>query len=85
MGVGVYVCVCVCIHACVHVFLRVCVCVSIILVIIFFYSEPVECNEPILVVSHKLGVCRVDPMGKECSTQFTRLSFNGKSSVIQCT
>ena len=49
-----------------------------------YYSEPVECNEPILVVSHKLGVCRVDPSGKECSTQFTRLSFNGKSSAVQC-
>ena len=43
-----------------------------------------EVNEPILVVSNKLGVCRVDPAGKECSTTFTRLSFNGSSSVVKC-
>ena len=62
----------------------VCVCVLFESFLSLVYSEPVECNEPILVVSHKLGVCRVDPSGKECSTQFTRLSFNGNSSVVQC-
>ena len=56
-----------------------------LIIMVILYSETIDCNEPILVVSHKLGVCRVDSTGKECSTQFKRLSFNGKSSVVQCT
>ena len=47
-------------------------------------SEPVECNEPIIVASHKLGVCRVDSAGKPCSTLFTKLSYNGSSSLLRC-
>ena len=42
------------------------------------------CNEPILVVCKKLGVCKVDPAGKPCSTLFTRVSYNGTSSVVAC-
>ncbi|XP_041810130.1 RNA pseudouridylate synthase domain-containing protein 2 isoform X2 [Chelmon rostratus] len=42
------------------------------------------CEEPILVVSFKIGLCRVDPKGKECRTVFQRLSFNGKNSVVRC-
>ncbi|XP_029454422.1 RNA pseudouridylate synthase domain-containing protein 2 isoform X4 [Rhinatrema bivittatum] len=42
------------------------------------------CEEPILVVSYKVGVCRVDPKGKSCKTIFQRLTFNGKSSVVKC-
>ncbi len=42
------------------------------------------CSEPILVVTHKVGVCKVDPQGKDCYTIFTRLSFNGKTTVVQC-
>lgn len=42
------------------------------------------CEEPILVVSFKIGLCRVDPKGKECRTVFNRLSFNGKTSVVRC-
>lgn len=42
------------------------------------------CEEPILVVSFKIGLCRVDPKGKECKTVFQRLSFNGKTSVVRC-
>ncbi|KAM7375890.1 hypothetical protein PAMP_005652 [Pampus punctatissimus] len=42
------------------------------------------CEEPILVVSFKIGLCRVDPKGKECRTVFRRLSFNGKTSVVRC-
>ncbi|XP_077414020.1 pseudouridylate synthase RPUSD2 [Vanacampus margaritifer] len=41
-------------------------------------------EEPILVVSFKIGLCRVDPKGKECRTVFQRLSFNGKTSVVRC-
>ncbi|KAM9777878.1 pseudouridylate synthase RPUSD2 [Neosynchiropus ocellatus] len=42
------------------------------------------CEEPILVVSFKIGLCRVDAKGKECRTIFKRISFNGKSSVVRC-
>lgn len=42
------------------------------------------CEQPILVVSFKIGLCRVDPKGKECRTVFQRLSFNGKTSVVRC-
>lgn len=42
------------------------------------------CEEPILVVSFKIGLCRVDSKGKECRTVFQKLSFNGKTSVVRC-
>lgn len=44
----------------------------------------VECNEPILVVSFKIGVCKVSPKGKDCKTTFERISYNGKTSVLLC-
>ncbi|XP_021258118.1 RNA pseudouridylate synthase domain-containing protein 2 [Numida meleagris] len=49
-----------------------------------FPEHEVVCEEPILVVSYKVGVCRVDPKGKSCKTIFQRLSYNGKSSVVKC-
>ncbi|XP_003935762.2 pseudouridylate synthase RPUSD2 isoform X2 [Saimiri boliviensis] len=49
-----------------------------------FPTEEMTCKEPILVVSYKVGVCRVDPQGKPCETVFQRLSYNGHSSVVQC-
>ncbi|XP_034349595.1 pseudouridylate synthase RPUSD2 [Arvicanthis niloticus] len=49
-----------------------------------FPDKEVICKEPILVVSYKVGVCRVDPRGKPCETVFQRLSYNGRSSVVQC-
>ncbi|XP_076983574.1 pseudouridylate synthase RPUSD2 [Tamandua tetradactyla] len=49
-----------------------------------FPAEEVTCKEPILVVSYKVGVCRVDPRGKPCETVFQRLSYSGHSSVVQC-
>lgn len=47
-------------------------------------SGTVECNEPILIVSMKLGICKVDPKGKDCNTTFMRLSYNGRTSVVRC-
>ena len=29
-------------------------------------------------------MCRVNPKGKPCTTLFTRLSFNGKTSLVRC-
>ncbi|XP_054826199.1 pseudouridylate synthase RPUSD2 [Eublepharis macularius] len=49
-----------------------------------FPETEVTCEEPILVVSNKVGVCRVDPKGKPCKTVFQRLSYNGKTSVVKC-
>lgn len=49
-----------------------------------FPEQEVLCQEPILVVSYKVGVCRVDPKGKPCQTLFQRLSSNGSSSVVRC-
>ncbi|KAJ7420118.1 RNA pseudouridylate synthase domain-containing protein 2 [Willisornis vidua] len=49
-----------------------------------FPEHEVVCEEPILVVSYKVGVCRVDPKGKSCKTIFQRLSYNGKTSVVKC-
>ncbi|XP_027426703.1 RNA pseudouridylate synthase domain-containing protein 2 [Zalophus californianus] len=49
-----------------------------------FPAEELICKEPILVVSYKVGVCRVDARGKPCETAFQRLSYNGHSSVVRC-
>ncbi|CAH2328977.1 RNA pseudouridylate synthase domain-containing 2 [Pelobates cultripes] len=49
-----------------------------------FPEKELTCEEPILVVSYKIGVCRVDSKGKSCKTVFQRLSYNGKSSVVKC-
>ncbi|XP_066540237.1 RNA pseudouridylate synthase domain-containing protein 2 [Hoplias malabaricus] len=49
-----------------------------------FPDGEVVCEEPILVVSFKVGLCRVDPKGKECRTVFQKLSYNGRSSVVRC-
>ncbi len=34
--------------------------------------------------SHKLGLSRVDPEGKPCTTHFTRISYDGETSVVKC-
>ncbi|CAH0749237.1 unnamed protein product [Diatraea saccharalis] len=51
-----------------------------------FPDEEIECQEPIEVVSYKIGVCKVSPKGKDCSTVFKRLGYNARSntSVVLC-
>lgn len=49
-----------------------------------FPDGVIMCNEPIAVLSPKMGISIVSPKGKECSTEFQRLSYNGKSSVVLC-
>ncbi|KAK1160662.1 RNA pseudouridylate synthase domain-containing protein 2-like [Acipenser oxyrinchus oxyrinchus] len=51
-----------------------------------FPEGEVVCEEPILVVSYKVGVCRVDPRGKPCRTVFRRLHWDSRSgsSVVSC-
>lgn len=48
------------------------------------HRQPVECAEPILKRNHRLGLCAVDPEGKEAVTKFTRLHSDGKTSVVLC-
>ena len=43
-----------------------------------------ECSQPVEVVSYKIGVCKVSAHGKECRTEFERMSFNGSTSVVLC-
>ena len=47
-------------------------------------TNVISCSLPIEVVSHKIGVCRVSLQGKPCQTDFERLSYNGKTSVVLC-
>ena len=49
-----------------------------------FPPETLTCSEPIMVVSHKVGVCQVKAEGKEAKTEFNFVSYNGKSSVVRC-
>ena len=43
-----------------------------------------ECSQPVEVVSYKIGVCKVSSHGKECRTEFERMSYNGSTSVVLC-
>lgn len=49
-----------------------------------FPDGVVECNKPLSCVSHKLALYRVDPKGKDSSTTFERLSYNGRTSIVKC-
>lgn len=42
------------------------------------------CTEPLGVMSHKFSIYKVDPNGKDSKTTFTRLNFNGRTSVVKC-
>lgn len=51
-----------------------------------FPDGVIKCEEKIGVFSQKLSIYKVDKEeGKEATTSFTRLSYNGKTSVVQCT
>lgn len=49
-----------------------------------FPAGVTECNEPIFTLSPKVAVNIVAPEGKPCTTLFTRLSFNGLTSLVKC-
>jgi len=49
-----------------------------------FPTAAITCKEPIEVVSYKIGVCKVSSNGKDCHTDFQRLSYNGRTSVVLC-
>ena len=52
--------------------------------LIMLYRGLIQCREPIEVVSYKIGVCKVARGGKDCWTDFQRISFNGETSVVVC-
>ncbi|GAB1600102.1 RNA pseudouridylate synthase domain-containing protein 2-like [Argonauta hians] len=49
-----------------------------------FPDGDVEVNQPLECINHKISLWQVGPNGKESRTTFTRLSYNGKSSVVRC-
>ncbi|KAK9728918.1 DRAP deaminase [Basidiobolus ranarum] len=48
------------------------------------FPSEIVCNEKLLTVSHRLGLNVVSPDGKESTTIFKRLSFDGETSIVQC-
>lgn len=50
------------------------------------FPEAVECEQPIEVISYKIGVCKVSPSGKHCSTSFELIGYNeqANTSVVLC-
>ncbi|KAJ3325694.1 RNA pseudouridylate synthase domain containing protein 2 [Boothiomyces sp. JEL0866] len=49
-----------------------------------FPEGEIECNEPLKCVSHKVGVNIVSPAGKPATTIFSRISYNGITSLVKC-
>lgn len=49
-----------------------------------FPQGTIEVDQPIDVISHKLGIFWIKPTGKVSKTMFKRLSCNGKTSVVKC-
>eukprot|EP00056_Hartaetosiga_gracilis_P013370 m.220787 g.220787 ORF g.220787 m.220787 type:complete len:447 (+) comp13835_c4_seq2:845-2185(+) len=50
------------------------------------FPKKCTCTEPIVVVSHRVGVCSVGEEGKPCETEFMRLSYNASTntSIVEC-
>lgn len=50
------------------------------------FPESIECELPIEVISYKIGVCKVSPGGKQCSTSFQLIGYNEQAdtSVVLC-
>lgn len=44
----------------------------------------IVCKEPIEVISPKMGISITSASGKPCETEFQKLCFNGKSSIVSC-
>lgn len=49
-----------------------------------FPDEEIICEEPIEVISHKIGVCKVSSKGKDCKTTFRKLDCKNNESVVLC-
>jgi len=49
-----------------------------------FPEEEIVCEQPLEVISYKIGLVVVDPKGKECKTTFRRVSFKDGVSIVRC-
>jgi 23S rRNA-/tRNA-specific pseudouridylate synthase len=49
-----------------------------------FPSQPVRVSAPIACVSRQRGQHAVSPTGKAASSLFSKLSYNGHTSLVQC-
>merc|ERR1711892_1251057 len=49
-----------------------------------FPDGEVVCEESIEVISYKIGLCVVDPKGKDCKTTFRRLEYKDGASIVKC-
>ncbi|KAF8771019.1 pseudouridylate synthase RPUSD2-like [Argiope bruennichi] len=49
-----------------------------------FPDGVIMCNKPLKHFYNKIGIALVHPRGKISVTEFQKLSFNGKSSVVKC-
>jgi len=49
-----------------------------------FPEEEVVCEQPLEVISYKIGLVVVDPKGKESKTTFRRVSYKDGVSIVQC-
>ena len=47
------------------------------------FPDALECHEPLKIVAHRLGLTHVSKEGKECKTSFKKLSFNGRTSLVE--
>ena len=67
-----------------QVFMHYALCLGSMGITYHVYRGLIQCREPIEVVSYKIGVCKVARGGKDCWTDFQRISFNGETSVVVC-
>merc|ERR1719278_2567042 len=49
-----------------------------------FPTGLIVCDQPIEVVSYKIGVCVVSKSGKDCHTEFERIEYKNGVSVVRC-
>ncbi|KAI8836807.1 pseudouridine synthase [Chytriomyces cf. hyalinus JEL632] len=49
-----------------------------------FPDDSVTCSEPIKVVTNSQGINTVSPDGLPSETEFSKISFDGKTSLVQC-
>ena len=49
-----------------------------------FPEHEIVCDQPLEVISYKIGLVVVDPKGKESKTTFTRVSYKDGVSIVRC-
>ncbi|ORE06521.1 DRAP deaminase [Rhizopus microsporus var. microsporus] len=49
-----------------------------------FPSQQIVCDAPIKQLAYEVPYNYVHPDGKDCTTVFDRISFNGRTSIVRC-